>query len=74
MNVENTSPEPAGLNLVTKRSKRSSNAPPFCVVSNAPGVVGKPLERVEPPITASPAASTRMSSGSSLSSPPNSDE
>ena len=70
MKVEKTRPEPAGLSLVTKRSKRSSKAPPFWVVSKAPGVVGKPVERVEPPTTALPAPSTRMSSGSSVSSPP----
>ena len=69
-NVEKTSAEPAGLSLVANRSKRSSNAPPLCVVSNAPGVVGKPAERVEPPTNALPAASTATSSGSSLSSPP----
>ena len=43
-NVENTSADPAGLNLVTKAS------PLLKVVSYAPGVVGKFADGV-PPVT-----------------------
>src|SRR5881396_2428053 len=57
-NVEYRSSAPVGLSSETKTSFRAP--PPLNVVSNAPGVVGKSDEFVQPVMTGSPDASRAM--------------
>ena len=61
--------EPAAFSLVTKTSKA-----PFAVVSNAPAVVGKSAELVEPVTYALPPASTATRVPNSTAAPPRNDE
>src|SRR5207244_12697707 len=64
-NVEYTRAMPAAFNLVTKTSPA-----PLCVVSKAPGVVGKSVDKVSPVTKAEPVPSTAMPRASSSWLPP----
>jgi len=64
--VENSSPEPLALSLVTN----ASVGPPAKVRWNAPGVVGNPVELVSPVTTTLPWRSTSRPMPTSDASPP----
>src|SRR2546422_451476 len=64
-NVEYTNPDPLAFNLVTNGSEGVLN-----VVLNAPGVVGKSADAVDPVTYAFPALSMAMAPAKSIPLPP----